>query len=273
MRLRRRWVAVQTRLLPGSHMRPAGRMSALPSCPAGCDFAVPGRVSKVGRQSRRKLYLYCEPPILRDAVSAAPEVPAFDTPAGSRLPVTNRPPLVSAPEVNPNAAPPRNRSDAANEEEFMNSGQSTVAMIGIITAAVVLTACGNTATPGSPSAPTGISLTPAGAATEARQATAAESYMADLQPLNAQLGVRPVQGKARFQLIDGQLTAMDEATGLHAGMIHPQHIHAAAQCPPASADTNGDGFVGVIEGLPFYGAILVPLDSDLTNQASVRSGP
>jgi len=36
---------------------------------------------------------------------------------------------------------------------------------------------------------------------------------------------------------------MGNANGLQPGMIHPQHIHAAAQCPPASADVNGDGFV------------------------------
>ena len=50
--------------------------------------------------------------------------------------------------------------------------------------------------------------------------------------------------------------------------LHPQHIHAASQCPPMSADVNGDGIVDVIEGLPFYGAILVPLDGDISNTTS-----
>lgn len=51
-------------------------------------------------------------------------------------------------------------------------------------------------------------------------------------------------------------------------MIHPQHIHAPAAFPPPSGDVNGDGFVDVIEGVPFYGPILVPLDSDLSTQAA-----
>ncbi len=93
-----------------------------------------------------------------------------------------------------------------------------------------------------------------------------EIYMADLQPLNPGVGYRDVKGHAKFQIVNGTFVAMDEAVGAQPGMIHPQHIHAAAQCPPPSADVNHDGLVDVIEGLPFYGAILVPLDSDLSNQ-------
>jgi hypothetical protein len=51
-------------------------------------------------------------------------------------------------------------------------------------------------------------------------------------------------------------------------MIHPQHVHAADRCPPASADVNHDGFVDVLEGVPFYGPILIPLDDDLASQAA-----
>src|SRR6187455_764909 len=39
------------------------------------------RVAGVTRQSRRKPCWYCEPNVTRDAVSAAPDVAAFDTPA------------------------------------------------------------------------------------------------------------------------------------------------------------------------------------------------
>jgi hypothetical protein len=93
-----------------------------------------------------------------------------------------------------------------------------------------------------------------------------EIYMADLQPLNPGVGYRGVKGHAKFQIMNGMFVAMDEAVGTQPGMIHPQHIHAAAQCPTAAADVNHDGYVDVIEGLPFYGAILVPLDSDLSSQ-------
>ncbi|MFI7742845.1 hypothetical protein [Kocuria rhizosphaericola] len=47
---------------------------------------------------------------------------------------------------------------------------------------------------------------------------------------------------------------------------HAQHIHspeqAAAECPPASADTDGDGVVNTPEGQPFYGGILTSLTTE-----------
>jgi hypothetical protein len=55
--------------------------------------------------------------------------------------------------------------------------------------------------------------------------------------------------------------------GVTAKTLHPQHIHAGEQCPAASDDTNHDGFVDVIEGLPKYGPILVSLDSELDSFA------
>jgi len=96
----------------------------------------------------------------------------------------------------------------------------------------------------------------------------AQIYVADLKPLNPQVGFGAVTGQAKFQIVNGMFVAMDEAKNVQPGVIHPQHIHAAAECPPPSADVNHDGYIDVIEGVPFYGAILVPMDSDLTNQAA-----
>ena len=103
-------------------------------------------------------------------------------------------------------------------------------------------------------------------------------YEANLHVLNARAqqpldpdqadGARGVaRGKAYFTIKNGQFTAMVSAMGLEPNMIHPQHIHAAATCPSSSADVNGDGFVDVIEGVPFYGPILIPLDNNLASQA------
>lgn len=91
-----------------------------------------------------------------------------------------------------------------------------------------------------------------------------EVFRAVLQPLNAQVGGNVV-GTATFVIDDGQLTASVEATGLDP-VLHPQHIHAANQCPTAAADANNDGFIDVVEGVPSYGPILVPLDGDLSSQ-------
>ena len=47
--------------------------------------------------------------------------------------------------------------------------------------------------------------------------------------------------------------------------MHPQHIHGFTEnkgnsnCPTPAADTNGDGLVGLVEGLPSYGGVLLEL--------------
>lgn len=97
-------------------------------------------------------------------------------------------------------------------------------------------------------------------------------YQATLTSLNDS----GVSGTATFTISDeGDLEFTDDdtfqasitASGLD-DVLHPQHIHADAQCPSASADANDDGYVDVTEGVPSYGAILVPLDGQLTSAAS-----
>ena len=74
--------------------------------------------------------------------------------------------------------------------------------------------------------------------------------------------------------IDGDmLTVRVDAEGVASGTLHPQHIHASGSCPSASADENDDGFVDVIEGVPSYGEIFIPLDNDLANLESQTSFP
>ena len=79
------------------------------------------------------------------------------------------------------------------------------------------------------------------------------SYQADLAALN-QSGVT---GTGMATLDGTTATVMIEASGLLAGAPHAQHFHIGAQgtCPTDADDTNGDGFVSVSEGVPYYGAI------------------
>lgn len=90
------------------------------------------------------------------------------------------------------------------------------------------------------------------------------AYTATLQPLNGY----PVTGFANF--VEGQeadaFSVEVDAGGLAEGALHPQHVHATDACPTEAADANDDGFVDVVEGLPAYGAILIPLDGDLSDQ-------
>ncbi|MFD2515090.1 hypothetical protein ACFSRY_14540 [Pontibacter locisalis] len=89
-----------------------------------------------------------------------------------------------------------------------------------------------------------------------------KTYTADIMSLNDS----GVMGTATLTLEGDMLTVHIMASGLEPGMLHPQHIHGFmdsnknAVCPPMSADMNGDGFIDLTEGAPFYGPVLLPLE-------------
>ena len=97
-------------------------------------------------------------------------------------------------------------------------------------------------------------------------------WTTNLKPMNAHATKRAVTGKATFIVKDGMFTAIVDAKGVAPGVPHPQHIHGftsgkEAVCPGPQADDDRDGLVELLEGLPFYGPVLVPLDKDLENTA------
>ncbi len=104
-------------------------------------------------------------------------------------------------------------------------------------------------------------LTPLLAAAPAAQA--ALVYTGSFTALNES----GVTGSATLTLDGPMLTVAIEAAGLEAGMTHPQHIHGRFEggdpvdsvIPPPAADTDGDGFIELAEGLPFYGPVILPL--------------
>ncbi|SDL29504.1 hypothetical protein SAMN04488034_103102 [Salinimicrobium catena] len=72
------------------------------------------------------------------------------------------------------------------------------------------------------------------------------------------------KGLAYLKLEDNRLYTTVLASGMEANMLHPQHIHgfeddSNSVCPPSSADEDGNGFVTLGEGAPFYGPVLLPL--------------
>jgi hypothetical protein len=95
-----------------------------------------------------------------------------------------------------------------------------------------------------------------------------EMYTADLQALNPDVGPGAVDGQAKIFVQGDTIRVHLNARNVEPGIMHAMHIHAADRCPDASDDANNDGVVDVIEGLPKYGPILVPLDSDLSSQAA-----
>jgi hypothetical protein len=66
-------------------------------------------------------------------------------------------------------------------------------------------------------------------------------------------------------LPNGKVQVQVEAWGLAPGLPHAMHLHGVAGdaadmgCPGPAADADGDGYVTVLEGAPFYGGILTSL--------------
>lgn len=90
----------------------------------------------------------------------------------------------------------------------------------------------------------------------------AKMYTVEFGSLNGS----DVSGTAQLHLEGSTLTVDITASGLEAEKLHPQHIHGFSEnkgnstCPPASADMDGDGFVSIPEGAPFYGGVLLTLN-------------
>lgn len=88
-----------------------------------------------------------------------------------------------------------------------------------------------------------------------------KTYTVQLTELNGS----GVSGMATIDLMGDMIDVNLQASGLTPEMVHMQHIHGFTEnnknavCPPASADTNGDGLISLVEGIPYYGPVLVAL--------------
>lgn len=73
-----------------------------------------------------------------------------------------------------------------------------------------------------------------------------------------------VTGRASLKVDGTRVHVNIHVRGLTPDLPHALHIHGilgdANVCPPASADTSGDGLVSLEEGAPFYG----PIDTSFT---------
>ena len=74
------------------------------------------------------------------------------------------------------------------------------------------------------------------------------------------------EGSTRItSLPNGKVRVQVEAWGLAPGLPHAMHLHGVdgpakdMACPGPAADADGDGYVSVPEGAPFYGGILASL--------------
>lgn len=107
---------------------------------------------------------------------------------------------------------------------------------------------------------------------QAKNMNPKKEYRAVLSSLNNS----GASGTATLWLEGDKLTVTIEAMGLEANKVHPQHIHGFTEdnrnstCPTMAADTNGDGLVDLVEGLPSYGPVLLTLTPLPTADASGR---
>jgi hypothetical protein len=92
-------------------------------------------------------------------------------------------------------------------------------------------------------------------------------YTAELHPMNAAVTKLQTTGEARFTVVGDSLTISVDVKGAPPDVIHWQHFHGfkderRASCATASADTNDDGIVDLIETEPASGTTMVPFIAD-----------
>ena len=110
-----------------------------------------------------------------------------------------------------------------------------------------------------------VAVAMAGAPAQAKPKQSQMEYLATLQPLNAGLNDLTASGEARISVSGDRVDVSINVAGVNPGTLHPQHIHAGPRCATQDDDSNNDGFLDVIEGLPDYGPILISLDDTFAN--------
>ncbi len=90
-------------------------------------------------------------------------------------------------------------------------------------------------------------------------------YMAKFITLNPQVnGTLP--GSASFYVEEDKLTAYLRLFAGGPQAWHRQALYSGSRCPTIADDTNGDGFIDVLEGEKVWGKIILPLDADISTQ-------
>lgn len=92
------------------------------------------------------------------------------------------------------------------------------------------------------------------------------NYRAILRPFNNHLSGFLPSGFAEIN-IAGDNASFKTMLDDDARVIHMQSVHTGTRCPNAGDDTNGDSYVDINEAYAVVGKVLIPLDSDLNNQA------
>ncbi len=85
-----------------------------------------------------------------------------------------------------------------------------------------------------------------------------------VQPADATTVDDGLSGRAMVRVKGHEVTVMVKARGFEPGqLVHAQHLHGdldgGNQCPTVDDDTNMDGLITTLEGVPSYGGVQVSL--------------
>lgn len=90
-------------------------------------------------------------------------------------------------------------------------------------------------------------------------------YRAILKPLNTSLSGE-LTGTVEISIERDDFVVQTKVKGVAVGIKYLQNIFTASKCPEASLDVNRDGFIDISESTASTGSILIPLDSDISEQ-------
>lgn len=94
-------------------------------------------------------------------------------------------------------------------------------------------------------------------------------YQAKFVTLNPHVN-GTIPGSANFLRKEDKLFAYVRLFAGYPKAWHQQFVYTGSRCPTQNDDTNLDGFVDIAEAEAVVGKILIPLDSDISTQASGR---
>lgn len=98
-------------------------------------------------------------------------------------------------------------------------------------------------------------------------------YKAILRPINSEISGE-TSGTVEVRIEGDDVIVESSVQGAPAGVKHLQNIFVLSHCPDIQADTNKDNVIDFMEALPKTGPILIPLDSDLSEQMDgIEYGP
>lgn len=98
-------------------------------------------------------------------------------------------------------------------------------------------------------------------------------FLASLRPLNTQFG-DVTAGTVKVKIAGDLFEVAGDVFSSPANTKHIQLLTSSSRCPDTSDDTNLDGILDLKEALDASGKVLIPLDSDLSEQLlGVDFGP